>query len=74
MIHDSAYEARVAERKRNRIPLSKVDDEQIERNILFSVFLTHEQQEEVRRTNDYVRKRQLIVKYAREFAHGSDES
>ncbi|AOU98261.1 MULTISPECIES: hypothetical protein [Acidihalobacter] len=66
------YESRVSERKRNRIPLSETDDENLEHTLFFTVFLTPEQQAEVRGTDDYLEKRRLIVRYSEEFAESDD--
>lgn len=72
-VDDTAYDARVAERKANNVPLPYDDDEHLENNVAFAVFLSAEQQAEVRQTREVLDKRRLIAKYSRAFAtNGSD--
>lgn len=72
-VQDPDYEARVAKRKANKVPLPYSDDESVEHNTAFSVFLTSEQQAEVRGTADMLEKRRLIAKYTRQFASEDDD-
>ncbi|APZ42606.1 hypothetical protein [Acidihalobacter ferrooxydans] len=70
-LEEPGYEARVAERQAGNVPLPYDDDDTVEHNLAFTVFLSPEQQEEVRNTSGVLEKRCLVAKYVKQFAMSS---
>lgn len=66
--HDEDAIRRIEERIANGVPLPHEDDDTLERNLLFRL-LTTEQQDRVKTEQDPLMKRQLIVRFIKQNKH-----